>query len=66
LKKPLLFFALGCVALLAAQISTRRQEGTLADKPAGVAVADDQTIGRIAEDWRNAYNGGDASKVAAL
>ncbi len=66
MKKPLLLFAMGCVALLTAQISTKGQEGTLAGKAAAAAVADDQAIGRIAEDWRNAYNGGDASKVAAL
>lgn len=66
MKKPWLLFAAGCVALQAAQVSTKKQEGPLGGKAAAGAAADDQMIGRIAEDWRNAYNGGDASKVAAL
>lgn len=28
--------------------------------------ADHEAIGKIAEDWRTAYNGGDAAKVASL
>ena len=57
--------SVGCVALLAAQISAKKQEGPLGGKAAAVAATDDQAIGRIAEDWRNAYNGREASKVAA-
>lgn len=63
---PFLLFALGCVPLLAAQILTQRQEAKPPGKAAVVAAADDQAIGGIAEAWRNAYNRGDASKVASL
>ena len=66
MKKPWLLFAGGCVALWAVQVSTKKHEGALGGKAAAGATAEDQAIGRIAEDWRNAYNGGDASKVAAL
>jgi len=64
LKKLFLLFSLGYGALLTAQFPARTQPV----KPAAsaVAVADEQSIRKIAEDWKSAYNRSDASKVASL
>jgi uncharacterized protein (TIGR02246 family) len=56
MSKAVLFVALAYVPLLGAQGSSDN----------AAAVADSEAIGRIAENWKDAYNGGDAAKVASL
>jgi hypothetical protein len=56
MRKAVLFVALAYVPLLGAQGSSDN----------AAAVADSEAIGRIAENWKDAYNGGDAAKVASL
>jgi uncharacterized protein (TIGR02246 family) len=53
---------LACVPLAGALGQTAKA-GTSVKASAG---PDEQTIARIAEAWRTAYNGGDAAKVASL
>lgn len=65
MKKLLLIFVLGCMVLTTTQISTASQEAK-PSKQALLIGTDEQAIGTIAEDWKNAYNSGDASKVASL
>jgi ketosteroid isomerase-like protein len=54
--KPLLLIALACFTALAAQGPAR--------EPARSKAA--RTIAGIAEEWKNAYNRGDAAKVVSL
>jgi len=58
--------ALGLVALTLPAASFLRADGTRACNPARVSGVDDPALRRVAEDWREAYNSGDAPRVAAL
>jgi ketosteroid isomerase-like protein len=68
MKKFFMLIASVCIAfsLFARQIATKKPEIKLAEKAAAGMSADEEAMGKIVEDWKNAYNGGDAAKVAAL
>jgi uncharacterized protein (TIGR02246 family) len=57
-----------CIAfsLSARQIAGIGPDFRRAEKAAAGRSADQEAIGTIADDWKNAYNSGDAAKVAAL
>jgi uncharacterized protein (TIGR02246 family) len=58
--------ALGLVALALSAASIQGADDAPACSPDRVSGADDPTLRRVAEDWRRAYNAGDAPRVAAL
>ena len=57
---------LGLVTLALSAASIQRADGTRACNPDRVSGVDDPSLRRVAEDWREAYNAGDAPRVAAL
>jgi uncharacterized protein (TIGR02246 family) len=58
--------ALGLSALALSTASIQRADGPRACNPNRVSGVDDPSLRRVAEDWREAYNAGDAPRVAAL
>ena len=58
--------AFGLVALALSAAPIQRADGTRACNPDRVSGADDPSLRRVAEDWKEAYNAGDAPRVAAL
>jgi uncharacterized protein (TIGR02246 family) len=67
LKILLVLLAFGHGSRLVPQASPQRQEpALLAETTAPASGVNEYAIAKIADDWKNAYNGGDASKVASL
>jgi uncharacterized protein (TIGR02246 family) len=62
LKKRFLAFCVGC-AFVSAQAPQQKRETRQSSK---ASIAQEPAMEGIAEKWRNAYNAGDASKVASL
>jgi len=57
---------LGLVTLALSAPPIQRADGSQACDRGRVSGADDSSLRRVAEDWREAYNAGDAPRVAAL
>jgi ketosteroid isomerase-like protein len=68
MRKFFILVACVCIAfsLSAQRIAGNGPEVGRAEKTAAALSADQEAMGNIADDWKNAYNGGDATKVAAL